>query len=90
MARELSNPSGRCIPRPGFSHVAIAEGHARRPLRRAARARRRTSRSPADDLRGQTVKAMRNVEIAMRAAGRRLGRHRPADDLHARTRPSTR
>ena len=67
MARELSNPSD-LHPAPGFSHIAIAEGT--RVVHFAGQLGLETDFSlAADDLRGQTVKAMRNVEIAMRAAG---------------------
>ena len=67
MARELSNPS-ELHPAPGFSHIAIAEGT--RVVHFAGQLGLETDFSlAAEDLRGQTVKAMRNVEIAMRAAG---------------------
>ena len=67
MARELSNPSD-LHPAPGFSHIAIAEGT--RVVHFAGQLGLEKDFSlAADDLRGQTVKAMRNVEIAMRAAG---------------------
>jgi enamine deaminase RidA (YjgF/YER057c/UK114 family) len=67
MARELSNPS-ELHPAPGFSHIAIAEGT--RVVHFAGQLGLEADFSlAAEDLRGQTVKAMRNVEIAMRAAG---------------------
>ena len=67
MARELVNPP-ELHPAPGFSHVAIADGT--RVVHFAGQlGLERTSRSPPTDLHGQTVKAMRNVEVAMRAAG---------------------
>jgi enamine deaminase RidA (YjgF/YER057c/UK114 family) len=67
MARELANPTD-LHPAPGFSHIAIAEGT--RVVHFAGQLGLETDFSlAADDLRGQTVKAMRNVEIAMRAAG---------------------
>ena len=67
MARKLSNPTD-LHPAPGFSHIAIAEGT--RVVHFAGQLGLETDFSlAADDLRGQTVKAMRNVEIAMRAAG---------------------
>ena len=67
MARELLNPSD-LHPAPGFSHIAIAEGT--RVVHFAGQLGLATDFSlAAEDLRGQTVKAMRNVEIAMRAAG---------------------
>ena len=66
MPRELSNPSD-LHPAPGFSHIAIAEGT--RVVHFAGQLGLETDFSlAAEDLRGQTVKAMRNVEIAMRAA----------------------
>jgi enamine deaminase RidA (YjgF/YER057c/UK114 family) len=63
MARELSNPSD-LHPAPGFSHVATAEGT--RVVQLGLNA---DFSLAADDLHGQTVKAMQNVEIALRAAG---------------------
>ena len=67
MARELVNPP-ELHPAPGFSHVAIAEGT--RVVHFAGQLGLETDFSlAAEDLRGQTVKAMRNVEIAIRAAG---------------------
>ncbi len=67
MARELSNPTD-LHPAPGFSHIAIAEGT--RVVHFAGQLGLETDFSlAAEDLRGQTVKAMRNVEIATRAAG---------------------
>jgi enamine deaminase RidA (YjgF/YER057c/UK114 family) len=67
MARELQNPS-ELHPAPGFSHVAIAEGT--RVVHFAGQLGLNADFSlAADDLHGQTVKAMRNVEVAMRAAG---------------------
>jgi enamine deaminase RidA (YjgF/YER057c/UK114 family) len=66
MARELSNPSD-LHPAPGFSHIAIADGT--RVVHFAGQLGLETDFSlAAEDLRGQTVKAMRNVELAMRAA----------------------
>jgi enamine deaminase RidA (YjgF/YER057c/UK114 family) len=67
MARELLNPS-TLHPAPGFSHVAIAEGA------RVVHFAGQLGLNPdfslvADDLRGQTVGAMRNLEVAMAAAG---------------------
>ena len=67
MARELSNPS-ELHPAPGFSHIAIAEGT--RVVHFAGQLGLEKDFSLASEgLRGQTVKAMRNVEIAIRAAG---------------------
>ena len=67
MPRELLNPSD-LHPAPGFSHVAIAEGT--RVIYFAGQLGLETDFSlAAEDLRGQTVMAMRNVEIAIRAAG---------------------
>jgi len=67
MARELVNPP-ELHPAPGFSHVAIAEGA--RVVHFAGQLGLNADFSlAAEDLRGQTVKAMQNVEVAMRAAG---------------------
>ena len=67
MARELSNPAG-LHPAPGFSHVAVAEGT------RVVHFAGQLGLNPdfsliADDLHGQTMGAMRNLEIAMASAG---------------------
>jgi enamine deaminase RidA (YjgF/YER057c/UK114 family) len=67
MPRELVNPP-ELHPAPGFSHIAIARGT------RVVHFAGQLGLEPdfalaAADLHGQTVKAMRNVEIAMRAAG---------------------
>lgn len=77
MARELVNPPG-LHPAPGFSHVAIAKGT------RVVHFAGQLGLNPdfslvADDLHGQTVGAMRNLEVAMRAAGVRW------DDVVRRT-----
>ena len=67
MARELVNPP-ELHPAPGFSHIAIARGT--RVVHFAGQLGLEPDFSlAADDLHGQTVKAMRNVEIAMHAAG---------------------
>lgn len=67
MARELVNPP-ELHPAPGFSHVAIAEGT--RVVHLAGQLGLEADFSlAAVDLFGQTVKAMENVEIALRAAG---------------------
>lgn len=67
MARELVNPP-ELHPAPGFSHVAIAEGT--RVVHLAGQLGLEADFSLATvDLFGQTVKAMENVEIALRAAG---------------------
>ena len=67
MSRELINPSN-LHPAPGFSHIAIAEGS--RVVHFAGQLGLEADFSlAADDLHGQTVKAMRNVEVAMAAAG---------------------
>ncbi|MCZ7587893.1 MAG: RidA family protein [Gaiella sp.] len=67
MARELVNPP-ELHPAPEFSHVAIAEG------RRVVHFAGQLGLNPdfslvAQDLHGQTVGAMRNLELAMKAAG---------------------
>jgi enamine deaminase RidA (YjgF/YER057c/UK114 family) len=65
--RELLNPPG-LHPAPGFSHVAVAEGakvvHFAGQLGIA-----QDFSLLADDLHGQTVAAMRNLKVAMDAAG---------------------
>lgn len=67
MPRELINPS-ELHPAPGFSHIAIAEGT--RVVHLAGQLGLEADFSlAADDLHGQTVKAMRNIEVAMAAAG---------------------
>ncbi len=67
MARELVNPP-ELHPAPGFSHVAIAEGT--RVIHLAGQLGLNPDFSlVADDLYGQTVGAMRNVGIALSAAG---------------------
>ena len=67
MARELVNPP-ELHPAPGFSHIAIAEGA--RVVHFAGQLGLEPDFSlAADDLHGQTVKAMQNVEVAMRTAG---------------------
>ena len=88
MARELVNPPD-LHPAPGFSHVAIAEGT------RVVHFAGQLGLNPdfslvAGDLRGQTIGAMRNLEIAMADGRCRLGRRGPAHDLHERARPPTR
>ena len=66
MSRELINPSN-LHPAPGFSHIAIAEGS--RVVHFAGQLGLEADFSlAADDLHGQTVKAMRNIEVAMAAA----------------------
>lgn len=67
MARELVNPP-ELHPAPGFSHIAIAEG-ARVVHLAGQLGLERDFSLAADDLHGQTVKAMQNVEVAMRTAG---------------------
>jgi enamine deaminase RidA (YjgF/YER057c/UK114 family) len=67
MARQLVNPP-ELHPAPGFSHVAIADGT------RVVHFAGQLGLNPdfslvAEDLHGQTVGAMRNLEIAMAAAG---------------------
>jgi enamine deaminase RidA (YjgF/YER057c/UK114 family) len=67
MARELINPDG-LHPAPGFSHVAVAGGT------RVVHFAGQVGLAPdfslvADDLHGQTAGAMRNLKVAMDAAG---------------------
>ena len=67
MARELLDPP-ELHPAPGFSHIAIAEGT--RVVHFAGQLGLRADFSlVADDLHGQTVGAMRNLKVAMDAAG---------------------
>ena len=67
MTRELVNPPD-LHPAPGFSHVAIADGT--RVVHLAGQLGLNPDFSlAADDLHGQTVKAMENVEVALAAAG---------------------
>jgi enamine deaminase RidA (YjgF/YER057c/UK114 family) len=65
--RELVNPPD-LHPAPGFSHIAIASGT--KVVHFAGQLGIGQDFSlVADDLQGQTVGAMRNLETAMRAAG---------------------
>jgi len=67
MSRQLLNPPN-LHPAPGFSHIAIAEGT--RVVHFAGQLGLNPDFSVvAEDLHGQTVGAMRNLEIAMDAAG---------------------
>ena len=66
--RELVNPP-ELHPAPGFSHVAIAEGTRVVHLAGQVALDREFGIVGGDDLRAQTVAAMRNVEAALRAAG---------------------
>ena len=67
MARELVNPAG-LHPAPGFSHASVATGS--RVVHLAGQLGLNEDFSlAADDLHGQTVKAMRNVQVAMEAVG---------------------
>jgi enamine deaminase RidA (YjgF/YER057c/UK114 family) len=65
--RQLLNPP-ELHPAPGFSHVAIAEGN------KVVYFAGQVALAPdfsllGDDLYGQTVGAMRNLEVAVKAAG---------------------
>jgi enamine deaminase RidA (YjgF/YER057c/UK114 family) len=66
ITRELLSPE-QLHPTPGFSHIAIAEGS------RVAYIAGQTALAPdfsvigGDDLRAQTVAAMNNLEVALRA-----------------------
>ena len=66
--RELANPS-ELHPAPGFSHVAIASGATVVHLAGQVALDRQFGVVGGDDLGEQTQAAMRNVEIALRAAG---------------------
>ena len=66
--RELSNPPD-LHPAPGFSHVAIASGSTVVHFAGQAALDQEFGILGGDDLGEQTKAAMRNVEIALRAAG---------------------
>ena len=66
--RELSNPP-ELHPAPGFSHVAIASGTTVVHFAGQAALDTEFGVLGGDDLGEQTKAAMRNVEIALRAAG---------------------
>jgi enamine deaminase RidA (YjgF/YER057c/UK114 family) len=66
--RELSNPP-ELHPAPGFSHVAIASGTTVVHLAGQTALDQQFGVLGGDDLGEQTKAAMRNVEIALRAAG---------------------
>ena len=66
--RELANPP-ELHPAPGFSHVAIASGTAVVHLAGQVALDPQFGIVGGDDLGEQTKAAMRNVEIALRAAG---------------------
>lgn len=66
--RELSNPP-ELHPAPGFSHLAIASGTTLVHLAGQVALDQQFGIVGGDDLGEQTKAAMRNVEIALRAAG---------------------
>jgi enamine deaminase RidA (YjgF/YER057c/UK114 family) len=66
--RELLNPS-ELHPAPGFSHVALAAGTKVVHLAGQVALDRQFGVVGGDDLGAQTAAAMRNVEVALRAAG---------------------
>jgi enamine deaminase RidA (YjgF/YER057c/UK114 family) len=66
--RQLSNPP-ELHPAPGFSHVAIAEGTRIAHLAGQVALDREFGVVGGDDLGEQTKAAMRNVEVALTAAG---------------------
>ena len=66
MGRELVNPEGM-HPAPGFSHVAIATGSRLVYIAGQVALDRGFNLVGGDDLRAQTVAAMRNVETAIGA-----------------------
>jgi enamine deaminase RidA (YjgF/YER057c/UK114 family) len=66
--RELSNPP-ELHPAPGFSHVAVATGETVVHLAGQVALDREFGIVGGDDLGEQTKAAMRNVEVALRAAG---------------------
>lgn len=68
MGRELVNPEGM-HPAPGFSHVAIATGSKLVYFAGQVALDEAFNIFGGDDLRAQTVAAMRNVETAIGAVG---------------------
>ena len=68
MGRELVNPEGM-HPAPGFSHVAIATGSRLVCIAGQVALDRDFNLVGGDDLRAQTVAAMRDVETAIGAVG---------------------
>ena len=66
--RELSNPP-ELHPAPGFSHVAIASGTTVVHLAGQVALDQQFGIVGGDDLGEQTKAAMRNVDVALRAAG---------------------
>jgi enamine deaminase RidA (YjgF/YER057c/UK114 family) len=68
MARTLSNPAG-LHPAPGFSHVAVAQGSTLVHFAGQIALDENFGIVGGDDLFEQTSAAMRNLEIAMKAAG---------------------
>ena len=66
--RELSNPP-ELHPAPGFSHVAVATGGTVVHLAGQVALDQQFGIVGGDDLGEQTRAAMRNVEVALRAAG---------------------
>jgi enamine deaminase RidA (YjgF/YER057c/UK114 family) len=78
MSRQLVNPS-ELHPAPGFSHVAIAEGTKVVHLAGQVALDQQFGIVGGNDLGEQTKAAMRNVELALKAAGARW------DDVVRRT-----
>jgi enamine deaminase RidA (YjgF/YER057c/UK114 family) len=68
MSRELRNPPG-LHPAPGFSHLAIAAGKTIVTFAGQVALDKDFQLIGGDDLHAQTAAAMRNVKIAMEAAG---------------------
>jgi enamine deaminase RidA (YjgF/YER057c/UK114 family) len=68
MARELINPP-ELHPTPGFSHISRSSGTTIVCFAGQTALAQDFSIISPDDLRGQTVAAMRNLEVAMQAAG---------------------
>ena len=68
MSRQLINPS-ELHPAPGFSHVAVATGSTLVFFAGQVALDQEFNIVGGDDLRAQTVAAMRNLEVAMREAG---------------------
>ena len=68
MPRQLINPES-LHPAPGFTHIAVAEGSKTIYFAGQVPLDREFNIIGGDDLRAQTIAAMRNLETAMKEAG---------------------
>ena len=68
MPRQLINPES-LHPTPGFSHITVAEGSKTIYFAGQVALDREFNIIGGDDLRAQTIAAMRNLETAMKEAG---------------------